>query len=1119
MKKFLSASLLLLFLFGFNSIKAQKNFWKDINEVKAKNSSYQRLIIPNKYRTIALDSDGLLQELKKAPKEFSKEAITQPLVLAFPYPDGSIRHFNIVEYSMMEPGLAEKFPTIKTYSGQGIEDRTARIKIDWTEFGLHAVVLSDISGSVWINPYARGDKRNYLSFYKNDLNPKYYHEDGVLESEYKSRPLSTQGALGGPCLGETLRAYRLAVTCTGEYATAVGATNAAELHSAIVTTVNRVNSVFESEVAIRLVLVNNNEQVEFLNSSSDPYSSPLSRPTLLANSQSVINTRIGSANYDIGHLFCTAPGGLAFRRGVCSATDKAKGVSGLDNPVGDPFDVDFVSHEIGHQFGATHSFNNNNANGCSGQASNESNAEPGSGVTIMAYAGQCGANNLQLNSIPHFQAISYDQITTFSRGTSGLNLGGTCGTAISTGNTPPVVIAGDNYTIPVSTPFMLTGSAIDANGDALTYSWEQIDYGGAYSDWNAPSGNKAPLFRSFAPTTSPTRIFPRITDIVNNTTTIGEILPTIARPINFRLTARDNRSGGSGICYDDVLITTSGSAPFKVTSQATAITWTANGTNTETITWDVAGTSTTPINVSAVDILLSVDGGLTYPYTLLSNTPNDGSQSIVVPSIPTTRGRVMVKARGNVFFNINAANIKITSSCTAEGAVIIPANSVSAPAGSSTLNLGLAPQYSSELKISGTLTSSDSNSKLAANNSSSSPTACGTFVNEVKYDVFTFIPDKTGTYTFNLNASSTIIMNIYLGIYDPASPCANFLKSNYNASESFSVSNPKSSLTQALTAGQIYSFIIASFSLTQPALPFNYSVSPNNFVSGKLFVGSNVYSNPGSGFGYNYLVVDNSTGKIKSISANSNLSNSSFYPAGKYTVYGLSFANSISNLNSFVGGDYNDFISNIFSKPSTFCANLSKNAVEVNITAGDLPVSLLSFTAKKTGSHTQLDWSTATEQNSSHFNIQRSADGMNFTDVLGKVNAAGNSNSVRNYTFMDNNPLKNWNYYRLEQIDINGDVHYSNIVAVKYEDKARSFSIYPNPAKDFIYITYNGRISGVMNVQIIDNKGAMVDARRLNVLGGNTFSKININRLASGVYILRYTTAEGEVSSIRFVKN
>ncbi|MBU3715189.1 MAG: hypothetical protein FGM46_09645, partial [Ferruginibacter sp.] len=607
MKKKLPIALIFSALFLFENLSAQNNFWKDINEVKAKNTSYERVIIPNKYRTVSLDYAGLLTVLKNAPKEFSRESISNPLVLAIPYPDGTIKHFNMVEYSMMEPELAAKFSNIKTYNGQGIEDKTARIKIDWTEFGFHAMILSDITGSVWIDPYAIGDLRNYISYYKKDLKPKYHEESGVLPAPFESRPLSGLGTQGGPCLGATLRTYRLAVTNTYQYAQAVKATTPAQLHSAIVTTVNRVNAVFESEVSVRFRLIDNNNLIEFLTATDDPFTTAAngSTSTLINESQTQIDRKIGSSNYDIGHAFCTGGGGLAQRGSACVNGSKARGVSGLPNPVGDAFDVDFVSHEIGHQLNASHTFNATTGS-CSGNGTNATNAEPGSGCTIMAYAGQCtAANNLQLNSIPHFHGVSYDQISAF---VSSSSTGGSCAATISTGNTAPVVNAGTDYTIPVSTPFTLTGSATDANGGALTYSWEQTDVGGTFSNWDAPSGNKAPLFRSFSPSSSPVRTFPRITDIVNNTRTVGEILPAIARPMNFRLTARDNRSGGGGVCYDDMIVTTSGTTSFTVTSQSTATTWTANGSNTATITWDVAGTTASPFNVSAVDILFSVDG-------------------------------------------------------------------------------------------------------------------------------------------------------------------------------------------------------------------------------------------------------------------------------------------------------------------------------------------------------------------------------------------------------------------------------------------------------------------------------------------------------------------------------
>ena len=337
------------FLLLITSLNAQKNFWKLIPEDQAKTANQKRTIIPKHYKVLSLDTLQLLTALQNAPQEFSAESRLNPLIIAIPMPNGTINHFSIVEYSMMETGLADKFPDIKTYSGQGIDDRTATIKFDWTLFGFHAMILSPVSGSVWIDPYARGTKTNYISYYKKDLTPRALQEIGVIENESgRAGDGNTSNAIptSGPCLGATLRTYRLAVACTGEYAVAVGGTTAALLHSAIVTTVNRVNGVYEKEVTIRLVLIANNNLIEFLNPATDPFAGNSTATTLIVESQTVINSNIGAANYDIGHTFSTGGGGLAGLGVVCNNSQKASGITGSPNPVGDAYDIDFVAHEM-----------------------------------------------------------------------------------------------------------------------------------------------------------------------------------------------------------------------------------------------------------------------------------------------------------------------------------------------------------------------------------------------------------------------------------------------------------------------------------------------------------------------------------------------------------------------------------------------------------------------------------------------------------------------------------------------------------------------------------------------------------------------------------------------------
>ncbi|MBK8845375.1 MAG: hypothetical protein IPO27_02005 [Bacteroidetes bacterium] len=335
---------------------------------------------------------------------------------------------------------------------------------------------------------------------------------------------------------------------------------------------------------------------------------------------------------------------------------KARGVTGGGNPIGDPFDIDYVAHEIGHQYGGPHTFNAI-TNSCNGNRSSSSAYEPGSGITIQAYAGICGVNNLAPNSIPTFHAKSFNDLVTFTQ----TGNGNTCATIIATGNTPPVITSLPvNKTIPRNTPFSLTGAATDANNDALTYCWEQFDLGPA-GTWNVPAGN-APLFRPFIPVVSATRTFPKISDIINNTTTIGEILPGYNRNMAFRLTVRDNRTNGAGITNNDTLVVLtvdSASGPFTVTVPNTGLTWQA-GTY-QTVSWNVINTNLPPVNCANVRILLSTDGGNTYPIIVNASSPNDGSEVLIVPNNPGSTNRIRVEAADNYFFDISNTNFTITA--------------------------------------------------------------------------------------------------------------------------------------------------------------------------------------------------------------------------------------------------------------------------------------------------------------------------------------------------------------------------------------------------------------------------------------------------------------------------
>ena len=586
-----------------------------------------------------------------------------------------MQHFKIIESPIMAEELASAFPNIKTFSLKGIDDPYANGKLDWNEFGFHGMILS-VNGDFFIDPYCNGDLNNYIIYYTNDFVkdpslriPENQNQEKKIkqEKENNSKQQEKTGArTSSPssliCAGGHLRKYRLAISCTGEYAvaaTGLGAPSLAQTQSKIVTSINRVDGVYEKEVAIRMVLVATNTAVIYTAISTDPYATGVNNDgsTLINRSEKVIDSLIGNSNYDIGHTFSTGGGGLANIGCVCVTGDKAHGITGSPSPVGDPYDIDYVCHEMGHQFGGEHSFNSNTSNCGSGNRYGPSSVEPGSGVTIMAYAGICGINDLASNSIPYFHAISYDQLINYSN----LAQGNNCAVNTITGNQPPVVIASATHTIPKYTPFDLSGSATDPDGDVLTYSWEETDIGsGSGNDWN--SGFK-PFFRSYPPTTSPIRSFPNATVLAtgNYTTTKGEFLPTSAQSLQFRLTARDNKMGGGGVCSATNNILVDNSGPFSVLyPSATNIAW---GMGTQRmISWSVNGTDVAPVDCDSVSIWISYNGGNSYNI-LVGSTPNNGSKSIVAPTVASimTACRIKIMGKGNIFYDVSDNNFTIST--------------------------------------------------------------------------------------------------------------------------------------------------------------------------------------------------------------------------------------------------------------------------------------------------------------------------------------------------------------------------------------------------------------------------------------------------------------------------
>lgn len=606
-----------------------------------------------------LDFAAIRTALATAPMEFTAAARTGAVVLHLPTPDGRFERFRVVQTQVMAPELQAQFPDIRSYAAVGVDDPTASARLDVSPLGFRGMILSS-RGQFFIDPYNLGNTEVYALVDKGLNRPTKPMTCGVT-GDLALPPVGVDD-LELDNFGSTLRQYRLAVATTAEYTSAVG--GAANALAAVNSTANRISGIFERELAIRLQLIANNNTIIFTDTATDGFSNPFAQ-TMLNESPGVFFNTIGFANYDFGHVlgFGFDPNGLAgiaIIRSVCSA-NKGRGISILSGALGDPFDVDIVAHEMGHQLGGNHTFNN-----CSGSQGGPPNAavEPGSGITIMAYAGVCPGTNLAVPSGANGASIAafHAYNTLFEiRPYINNSTGGTCGTVINTGNTIPTVSAGLDYTIPSRTAFALTATGNDADGDALTYSWEQMNSsqsgtpaglsGGTFVD----NGDN-PLFRSFAPSANPTRSMPWPVLFRINAVSIGETLPTTSRQMTFYVSARDGRGGYN---TDFAFVTSVASAgPFLVTAPNTNfITW--QGNSTQTVTWNVANTDLAPINCATVRIDLSTDTGLTFPVQVATGLPNTGSASITVPNIGTTSARIRVMGENNVFFDISNVNFTI----------------------------------------------------------------------------------------------------------------------------------------------------------------------------------------------------------------------------------------------------------------------------------------------------------------------------------------------------------------------------------------------------------------------------------------------------------------------------
>ena len=629
-------------------IFSQSKHWK-LADIEKSNFSTDALkyrkSIPTNFKVYELD-------VQKFKNEILVAKINESTIIELPTLDG-IKRFSFKEASSLSKGLALKFPVIKSYVAQGIDDPSATARFSFGTDGFHGVIFYTDKPSFYIDPYTK-NYNSYISYSRSSLPQRDHDFSCEVDEQLDAKEMvvsSRRNADDG-----LLRIFRLALVCSGEYAQfhlndqgiasdASDADKKAAVLSAMNTSMTRINGVYERDLGVRMEIVDNNDQVIFLDAATDAITDG-NAGTMINQVQTICDNTIGTANYDIGHIFSIGGAGLAGLGVVCVSGNKARGVTGIGTPMGDPYDIDYVSHEMGHQFGANHTQNNP----CN--RNNSTAVEPGSASTIMGYAGIC-APNVQNNSDDHFHSVSITEMW------NKIQTSASCAVTTSTGNSAPVIVESEDYSIPKSTPFVLRGNASDVNSNnVLSYNWEQTDTEVA-SMPPASTSTSGPAFRSNSSISSPNRYMPALpTVIAGSTSSTWEVVPSVAREMNFSLVVRDNATGGGNSARDDMKVTTVDITPFTVDGPSTNVEWLV-GSN-QTLNWVVGATDQAPVNTQNVTILLSTDGGVTFPITLAANTPNDGSEAFVVPNNTTSSARIMIVAVDNIFYNVNSTNFTIS---------------------------------------------------------------------------------------------------------------------------------------------------------------------------------------------------------------------------------------------------------------------------------------------------------------------------------------------------------------------------------------------------------------------------------------------------------------------------
>lgn len=1095
---------LLLFtaiLFATLGFSQTNRFWSSNVENSdniTKDKGVARQSFPREFKLFNLNTDALRNDLFSVTVNQSKHST----IIALPNADGNIEEFEVFEASNFDAELQARFPEIRAFSGKGITDKYATLKLSLSPQGIQTMVFRTDKPNEFIEPYSQ-DHTIYAVFKsqrnKGALPWTCSTEDTALATSLNNKVsnVTTLSSAG------QLKVIRLAQSCNAEYSNYFGATSAAQVGlvlAAFNATLTRCNGVYEKDLALHLNLVAGSTNVIYYVPASDPYTTMGNWNTQLQIALNTTLTGVGSAlatnnaAYDIGHMFGASGGGgnagcigCVCVNGATAGTGATKGRGitspGDGVPQGDNFDIDYVVHEIGHQLGGNHTFSNSN------EGSGVSK-EVGSGITIMAYAG-ITTEDIAPHSIDIYHEASIAQIQA--------NLATkTCPitTSLAGNNATPVVAAVGNYTIPKSTPFVLTGSATDANpGDALTYCWEQNDDGGSSTGAASSAGiNKTvgPNFISWSPTASPSRYFPKLSSIITNSPTtsqvggdagmLSEALSAVSRVLNFRLTVRDNCPYTSTAPlkvgqtqFTDMAVTVNAAAgPFVVNAPNTAVSWVV-GTN-QTVTWDVAGTTGNNVNSAFVDVFLSTDGGLTYPIQLADKVPNNGSTIITVPNNVGSTNRIMVKGYQHIFFDISNTDFTITA---APSSFAITETSTQSRLGCSLTTEVFTFNYSALAGFSGTTTFSTTGTP-AGSTVVFSPTSMSSSSGTVTMTISNLAVAAAGSYAILMNATSggntrSVPFHLFIGLAN------------------VTLSSPANAATSQNTS------LALSWAANPNATSFDVEVSLNASFT-PLFASGNVTSN-----GYNLSGLAQGTLYYWRVKPNNTSCTGNFGSPFSFTT-GTITCNSFAspNVPVTISPSGANTVTSTLIIPSG--ANISDVNVNMDIThtwVNDLTVRITSPAGTTVSLVTNPCTSVALNNIVATFDDSGSTYTCSNNPAISGIILPVQALSA----FNGENSTGTWTLTVVDGFNLDGgalnawSLDVCSLALNNAENELQNFVIFPNPNNGNFTVQFNSISNNQIQIDVHDIRGREVFSKNYNNTGLFNES-LNLENLQSGVYLV-----------------